>query len=284
MGIISQKMIFVTNLHLFFYESFLSKLKPASEGTFPLSKMKNYKIFYDSPNKNILREMKNYDVVIIEPVYYTRQQVRAIQRGGTKVYGYINALEADRWNEALYTQMEEKDFFHRRGSRVYYKQWDSYLMNMDEDHYRQVLLNEVTKQVHNKRCDGVFLDTVGNIDDEHENDPEILRTQRAAMAAFMQSIKDKHPKLSIIQNWGFDTLSAVTYPFVNGIMWEGFEYSAIAEDEWAQQKIAKLKKLRKKHKIQVLTVSGREEEKSRQYAEALGFCHFHSLHGYNVWE
>lgn len=284
MGIISQKMTFVTNLHLFFYESFLSKLKPASEGTFPLSKMKNYKIFYDSPNKNILREMKNYDVVIIEPVYYTRQQVRAIQRGGTKVYGYINALEADRWNEALYTQMEEKDFFHRRGSRVYYKQWDSYLMNMDEDHYRQVLLNEVTKQVHAKGCDGVFLDTVGNIDYEHESDPEILRTQRAAMAAFMQSIKDKHPKLAIIQNWGFDTLSAVTYPFVNGIMWEGFEYSAIAGDEWAQQKIAKLKKLRKKHKIQVLTVSGREEEKSRQYAEALGFCHFHSLHGYNVWK
>lgn len=284
MGIISQKMIFVTNFNLFFYESFLIKLKSASRGVFPLSKMKNYKIFYDSPNKNILREMKNYDVVIIEPVYYTRQQVKAIQRAGTKVYGYINSMEADRWNEALYTQMEEKDFFHRHGSRVYYKQWDSYLMNMDEEHYRQVLLNEVTKQVHAKGCDGVFLDTVGNIDDEHENDPEILRTQRTAMAAFMQIIKDKHPKLAFIQNWGFDTLSTVTYPFVDGIMWGGFEYSAIVGDEWAQQKIAKLKQLRKKHKIQVLTVSGREEEESRKYAEAHGFCHFHSPHGYNVWE
>ncbi|WP_176967765.1 putative glycoside hydrolase [Marinococcus luteus] len=228
--------------------------------------------------------MKNYDVVIIEPVYYSRQQVKAIQRAGTKVYGYINAMEADRWNEALYAQMEEKDFFHRNGGRVYYKQWDSYLMNMDEVHYRQVLLNEVTKQVYSKGCDGVFLDTVGNIDDEHENDPEIISTQRAAVASFMQSIKDKHPQLAIIQNWGFDTLSAVTYPFVNGIMWEGFEYSSIAGDEWAQQKIAKLKKLRKKHKIQVLTVSGREEKESRQYAELHGFCHFHSPHGYNVWE
>ncbi len=283
MGIISQKMIFVTNFSAFFYESFITKLKPASRSTFALSKMKNYKIFYDSPNKNILREMKNYDVVIIEPVYYSRQQVKAIQRAETKVYGYINAMEADRWNEALYTQMEENDFFHRRGSRVYYKQWDSYLMNMDEEHYRQVLMNEVTKQVHAKGCDGVFLDTVGNIDDEHENEPEILRTQRAAMAVFMQSIKEKHPQLAIIQNWGFDTLSTTTYPFVNGIMWEGFEYSAIAGDEWAQQKIAKLKKLRKKHNIQVLTVSAREEEESRKYAHSQGFCHFHSPRGYNVW-
>ncbi|MDZ5783354.1 endo alpha-1,4 polygalactosaminidase [Marinococcus luteus] len=228
--------------------------------------------------------MKNYDVVIIEPVYYSRKQVKAIQQVGTKVYGYINAMEADRWNEALYTQMEEKDFFHRRGSRVYYKQWDSYLMNIDEEHYRQVLLSEVTKQIYAKGCDGVFLDTVGNIDDEHENESEILRTQRAAMAVFMQSIKEKHPHLAIIQNWGFDTLSAVTYPFVNAIMWEGFEYSEIAGDEWAQQKIAKLKKLRKKHKIQVLTVSEREEEESRKYAESKGFCHFHSPRGYNVWE
>ena len=284
MGIISQKMIFVTNFSLFFYGPFLMKAKTASHGTFPLAKMKNYKIFYDSPNKNILREMKNYDVVIIEPVYYSRQQVKAIQRAGTKVYGYINAMEADRWNEALYTQMEEKDFFHRLGSRVYYKQWDSYLMNMDEEHYRQVLLNEVTKQVHGKGFDGVFLDTVGNIDDEHENESEILREQRAAMASFMRSIKEKHSQLAIIQNWGFDTLRTTTYPYVNGIMWEGFEYSAIAGDEWAQQKIAELKKLRKKHKIQVLTVSGREEKESRQYAEYKGFCHFHPPREYNVCE
>lgn len=283
MGIISQKMIFVTNFYLFFYESFLMKVKPASNSVFSMTKMKNYKIFYDSPNKNILREMKNYDVVIIEPVYYTKQQVKYIQRKGTKVYGYINAMEADRWNEALYTQMEEKDFFHRGGSRVYYKQWDSYLMNMDEEHYQQVLMNEVAKQVHAKGCDGVFLDTVGNIDDEHENNPETLREQRVAMASFMRSIKEKHPQLAIIQNWGFDTLSTTTYPFVNGIMWEGFEYSAIVGDEWAQQKIAKLKKLRKKHKIQVFTVSAHEEEESRRYAESQGFCHFHSPRGYNVW-
>ncbi len=284
MGIISQKMIFVTNFSLFFYESFLMKLKPASHGAPSMGEIKNYKIFYDSPNKTILKKMKNYDVVIIEPVYYTRQQVKYIQRAGTRVYGYINAMEADRWNESLYVQLDEKDFFRRHGTLVYYKQWDSYLMDMNASHYREVLLNEVTKQIHAKGCDGVFLDTVGNIDDEHENHPKTLREQRVAIAAFMRGIKEKHSQLAVIQNWGFDTLSTTTYPFVAGIMWEGFDYSAVAGDEWAQQKIAKLKKLRKKYKIEVLTVSGREEKESRKYAESHGFCHFHSTHGYNVWE
>ncbi|WP_179124006.1 endo alpha-1,4 polygalactosaminidase [Marinococcus halophilus] len=260
------------------------KLKPASHGAPSMGEIKNYKIFYDSPNKTILKKMKNYDVVIIEPVYYTRQQVKYIQRAGTRVYGYINAMEADRWNESLYVQLDEKDFFRRHGTLVYYKQWDSYLMDMNASHYREVLLNEVTKQIHAKGCDGVFLDTVGNIDDEHENHPKTLREQRVAIAAFMRGIKEKHSQLAVIQNWGFDTLSTTTYPFVAGIMWEGFDYSAVAGDEWAQQKIAKLKKLRKKYKIEVLTVSGREEKESRKYAESHGFCHFHSTHGYNVWE
>ncbi|WP_231572141.1 putative glycoside hydrolase [Pontibacillus halophilus] len=248
-----------------------------------LSEATSYKIYYDPPNKRILTEMQRYDVVILEPLFYTSEQIDTIRQSGTLVYGYINVLEADRWNTAFINRLEESDFFHRNGKRVYYEEWDSYLTDIASTHYQEVLLEEVNEQIVSKGIDGAFLDTVGNIDNEHGQQVELLEQQREGLRLFLQQIKEQHPTLSLIQNWGFQTLKTTTYPYVDGIMWENFHYASVSNDEWSQERIKDLTALQDKQDITVLTVSMEEEHESRSYANSLGFTHFHTSEGYNSW-
>jgi len=249
----------------------------------PLSQFKTYKIYYDSPTPDLLKKMQELDAVMIEPVFYSQEQIQVIQQSGTKVYGYINIMEADKWNTELFNQLNENDFFYRNQKRVYYSEWDSYLMDITSIHYQEILLNEVTTQISAKGLDGIFLDTVGNIDNEHSSSQDILEEQRNGLVSLLERIQEKHPNLSMIQNWGFDTLKTATSPYVDGIMWENFNYSTVSNDQWSQNRIKDLKTLRKQSGIQILTVSFSEKANSTNYAESHGFIHYHEPDHYNAW-
>ena len=83
----------------------------------PLAQIKTYKIYYDSPTPDLLKKMQELDAVMIEPVFYSQEQIQMIQQSGTKVYGYINIMEADKWNTELFNQLNEYDFFYRNQKR-----------------------------------------------------------------------------------------------------------------------------------------------------------------------
>lgn len=242
----------------------------------PLANVESYKIYYDMPSKSKIKKMQQYDLVIIEPVYYTAAQIKELQKFGTKVYGYINTMEADKWNVDFIKQMNESDFFHRNGQRVHYAEWDSYLVDMTSTHYRELLTREVEKQIVAKGLDGAFLDTVGNIDNEHSEQPTILKAQRDGMSQFMGTLNELYPSLSLIQNWGFGTLKSHTYRYVDGIMWESFNYNVVSKDQWSKNRIQELRTLDTTHNIKTLTVSSAQQAKSKAFAKENGFIHFHA--------
>ena len=248
----------------------------------PLSGVSNYKIYYDAPTPELIEAMKGYDLVIVESNYYDAEMVDEIQESGTKVYGYISVMEAANWNQELMSKFDEGDFYKRDGERVHYAEWDSYLMDMGSEHYREVLLAETREQVIDKGFDGVFLDTVGDIDNEFWNNPEELARQRAGLVEYLEVLKNEE-QISTIQNWGFDTLKSTSVDLVDGIMWEGFTKSVVGSDEWAQDRIAELKAFEASGQVEVLTVSTDRSEENDEYAKSQGFVHYTDKEGYNVW-
>ncbi|MET3682899.1 hypothetical protein ABID56_000989 [Alkalibacillus flavidus] len=249
----------------------------------PLKNVYDYKIYYDPPTPELLEKMTHYDMVIIEPVYYTESEIQTLKESDTIVYGYINTMEADTWNKTFFNQLNDNDFFYRNGERIYYSEWNSYLTDITSSHYQQLLADEVEKQIVDKGIDGAFLDTVGNIDNEHHQNPSVLKSQREGLVTWMTSITNKHPDLSLIQNWGFDTLSKSTAPYIDGIMWEGFHFSSIIYNEWVHDQIYKLREIRNQHGVEVFTVSHEEPKKSAEFSEANRFKHYHNQSNYNEW-
>ncbi|AKG04829.1 glycosyl hydrolase [Salimicrobium jeotgali] len=268
---------------LFAFSAFLVSDRITASKESPLAHIETYKIYYDAPTPAIIDEMSEYDVMIIEPFYYTNQQIEEIRKDGTLVYGYINTMEADQWNTPLFQKLKEEDFFVRNSKRVYYEEWDSYLTDITSSHYQKVMADEVQKQIVDKGLDGAFLDTVGNIDNEHGGDPQVLHAQREGLTDWLTLLKDRHPDLSLIQNWGFDTLATASSPYVDGIMWEGFHFSDVVYDEWAQDQVYKLRKVREMDGVEVLTVSHQQPGESKGLSTANRFKHYHEPTNYNEW-
>ena len=71
-----------------------------------------------------------------------------------------------------------------------------------------------------KELDGIFFDTVGNIDSYLLGSQQ--QKQNEAIKVFVKKIKIEYDDLLIAQNWGFEKYTA---PYVDFIMWEDFSYS-----------------------------------------------------------
>ncbi|WP_345240538.1 endo alpha-1,4 polygalactosaminidase [Pontibacillus salipaludis] len=243
----------------------------------------SYQIYYDPVTTKIEKDMRRYDLVILEPREVTKEQVSRIQNSGTMVLGYVNVMEADEWNVEVMKQLQEEDFFYRNGEKVFFPEWNSYLMDLTSSHYQSVLRTDLKAQVIDKGFDGIFFDTVGDIDDQHSQNSTVLTAQRNAYVELLKFVRHEYGQIPIIQNWGFDTLKTTSAPYVDGVMWEGFQYSAVACDEWSQNRIADLIRLRAKYDIDVFTVSYKSKKKSMTYARERGFIHTHEPDHYNQW-
>ncbi|MGE7091487.1 endo alpha-1,4 polygalactosaminidase [Lysinibacillus sp. NPDC048646] len=250
-----------------------------------LAAVEDYKYYLDKGNKTIGKEMQKMDLVIVEPIEMQQPYIEAAQEHGTLIFGYINAMEADTWNETLYNQLQEIDFYtDEYGEKMYFAEWDSYLMDMTSSHYQNLLLEEIQKQIVDKGLDGVFLDTVGNIDSFLP--PKEQVQQNEAMLTFIKKIKQQFNGLSIAQNWGFQTLADYTAPYIDFVMWENFSYKVVGEDDWSLEKMKQLIQLREKFGTQVMTIGFNDETQSRALAEKHHFKFFYNPAGsyYNSWQ
>lgn len=250
-----------------------------------LAAVKKYKYYLDTGNDKIGKEMAKEDLVIVEPIEMQQKYIKQAQKNGTLIYGYINAMEADKWNLEFYSQLKEEDFYKdERGKKMYFSEWDSYLMDMTSEHYQELLLEEIQKQIVQKGLDGVFLDTVGNIESYLPEKEQGV--QNEAMLAFIKNIKQQYNDLSVAQNWGFQTLADYTAPYIDFVMWENFSYDVVGEDEWALKMMQQLIQIREKFGTQVMTIGFNDEEKSFALAEKYHFKFFYSPAGsyYNTWQ
>lgn len=252
----------------------------------PVEEIENFKFYYSAGSEQIVEKMKQKDLVVVEPLTMQQSYIEEAQQSGTLMYGYISSMEVASWNQDLMGRLREEAYFHNQnGNRHHIAQWDSYLMDITNKHYQNVLLAEIEKQVVDKGLNGVFLDTVGDVEAYHSDRPEVMKEQQKGMEQFMQRVKQRFPELSIAQNWGFNTLENYTAEYVDFFLWENFSASNIEGSEWYANKIDQLNRVQAEHGIEVLTVSYEDKAASKSIAEKNGFKIIHHPAGtyYNQW-
>lgn len=203
-------------------------------------------------------------MVIIEPYVVTKEQIQQLKQAGTTVLGYVSVMELEYWHR---TQVTEGDYHYENNKKMRIEKWDTYIMDLEEAHYQNILLKKVKKQIVQKDIDGVFLDTVGDIDDYFYEQPTVQNKFRNAYVTLLKEIKEVDKNLIIMQNWGFPTLKDVSIDLVDGILWEDFNKQVISKDEWSQNWIRYFKQ----HKNELVTFTVAPNEESKAYSEELGF-------------
>ncbi|WP_052130182.1 endo alpha-1,4 polygalactosaminidase [Ureibacillus sinduriensis] len=244
----------------------------AKGATSTLTEVKDFSIYYGWPSKEKLKELRSYDLVVIAPHAYSKEQIDYLQADGTVVLGYISVMQLESWNLSFVSNVQESDYYLQDGQKVYIKQWDTYLMDIRKEHYRQLLVDHVNKDIVSKGMDGVFLDTVDDIDYYlHERDEE-QDEFRTAYQSLLVEIKKQDSSLLLMQNRGFDTLKTGSEHLVDALLWESFNYSKLKDSSWGQKWI---QYLAKKNQVNELAVfSTVTDNESAQYSEKFKFTSF----------
>ncbi|MFP3917479.1 endo alpha-1,4 polygalactosaminidase [Lysinibacillus telephonicus] len=235
----------------------------------PLLDVNSYKIYYGEIDDSKAEQLSNYDMVVIEPHETTKEHVSEIKEAGTIALGYISIMELQTWDEEFVEKVKDSDYLLDDGERVYVEDWDTYLMDITNPHYQQLLLDEIEEEIIEKQFDGILLDTVGDIDDFYHDDEEMASYLRNGYVELLQSITDKHNELLLLQNWGFETLETSSKDYVDAIMWEDFDKNRLKTSKWGQDWIQYFQTLESEENIAVFTVT--PDTKSFKYSKKYGF-------------
>jgi len=221
--------------------------------------MKTFNIFYGKPDQEKIDKLVDYDAVIIEPTAFTTEQVNLLKASDVKIFGYVSLMQLENWNDELKEHISPSDYATLHGEKIYIEDWDTYVMDLRESHYREALMWKIKHYIADLELDGIFFDTVDDLDYFFHDDIDIQNQMREGYVKLLKEIKSEYPNMFIIQNRGFDTIKTSSHDYIDGMLWEGFEAKDMRESEWAKNWLSYFKKEQRWGRIKIWTVVTDEE-------------------------
>lgn len=160
-------------------------------------------------------QVRAYEMVIVEPDFYTKAEVEALKNTGTTILAYITLGEVDK-NRWYYPLLEQEGFIGVN------ENWGSSYLNLEKKEVRSILLDRMLPEVMIKGFDGLFLDTIDAVAPYTER-----RELEPYMVELIHTIRAQHPGITIIQNAGLflldETRSSVDAVLIEDIA-SGYDF------------------------------------------------------------
>jgi uncharacterized protein (TIGR01370 family) len=234
-----------------------------------LLNIKSYAVYY---GQDEIDKLSKYDLVILEPDNYSKDEIENLKANGTIVLAYLSVGEVN----------SGRSYFNEVKDCILGKNpvWNSYYVNVSCKKWREFILDKRISHLLNKGFDGVFLDTVDVVD--------VYPNMKKDMVDLIAKIRERYPDIVIIQNRGFSVIDE-TAKYVDGVLFECFttrydwksgKYVPWSGDnlEWIDDNARKLVKLKEKYDIIVLTLDYADDESLKEicieHAKRFGFIPF----------
>lgn len=148
-------------------------------------------------------DVSGYDLVVLEPVHFSRRDISILKKQNTKVLAYISLGEvneaAAHFKHIMPYTLGENDV------------WNSHIINIENSETIHALNKLINVHLIYQGFDGLFLDNIDNYTywgpTPHKL-PELIE--------FLQRLKMAHPESYILQNAGLLILEH-TKPFINAV-------------------------------------------------------------------
>ena len=242
-----------------------------------------FAIYY---GKGALDRLIQFDVVIIEPGHRTAEEIEVLKLHGTLVLAYVSVMEIHQ-EHPLRSYVKE-DLYLREANPPYgfliQKEYQNRIVGMDSSNWRGLLLHHIGRLITREGYDGVFLDTIGDV--EISNIPNPMRQVDGAKT-FVELIRSTFPNHVIVQNNGLEILCNYTAPYLDGIAWENPPLEIKESKQWVKLIAERLVRLKKHYPLRVITLfEGKRQEnrfaflRGRSFAQEHGFTAYFSPNHY----
>ncbi len=183
-----------------------------------------------------LPEITAYDIAILEPAGWTDEDLRELGRRGVERIAYLSALEATR--ETLRAVGVGERELVRVGSGPWHRAaFDTYVVDPRSARWRAHVVQEARRLVA-QGWDGVFLDSLGDVEDE------AVSAQTAwlvpAAADLVRQVREAARDKLLVQNNGIFLLLPLVAKLLDGICWEGAFDPQALEGPWLRMVLEQL--------------------------------------------
>nr|WP_300002530.1 endo alpha-1,4 polygalactosaminidase [Tissierella sp.] len=266
------KVALVLLLSLFLVVLMPSQCSREREKNNVILKQTNYLVYYNEINSGNLNKISQYDMAIIEPANVTSEQLSEIKESDTLTYGYQSIFEVENYNTEKIKLLNEDDYLYLDGVKQFNEKYQCFYGDIRSSNYRNVLLTSIEKNVIEKGFDGVFFDTLDDI--EHLIDERFREELYIEYIEFFQLLKRKYPKLSIIQNRAFDLYGLGSAKYLDGLMFEDMEHEKILTSEYYINLVERLTKTAHDNKVVILAIAHHDALENYELAKNLNWLYY----------
>lgn len=114
-----------------------------------ISGQNDYGVFLNA-DASSLKQLKNYDLIVIDAQYFTKSDIKLLHQNGTKVYTYLNIGSIENFRE-YYTTYEKLTIGR-------YEHWDEEKWVDVADPDWQKFMEQLSQELFEKGVDGFFID------------------------------------------------------------------------------------------------------------------------------
>ena len=240
-----------------------------------MGEIKNFCLYYGYGKE---QELANYDLAIVEPNGQTNDSLKYIQGKGTLVIAYCSALEVTPDLEFM-KFAGEHDFLHQQGQRLVNTEYGTYLADLSSKKWLNYLLHQAGKLVINQGYDGLFLDTLGDLEWEILS-PETIQKQILAAAHLLAELRQRLPRAILIQNNGLERLLPYTKQYIDGLCWENPPVTP-ASTNWNSNLASYLSQIQREQNVRILVLGEKlTAQRSERIAREQGFLYYAAPGGY----
>lgn len=180
-----------------------------------LSKVKNFAVYY---GLNMLEQLSCFDLVIVEPSAYDQNLIESLKKNGTIVLAYLSVMEIHP-DFPEFNLLNSNDFVSINGDFLINKPFGTYIININSGTWNRILMHKAGKFLIGNTFDGLFLDTLGDLEFDCYTDI-VLNSLLAGAVNFLSILRSNYSNSIIVQNNGLDRLLPLSSDFIDGICWE----------------------------------------------------------------
>jgi len=178
-------------------------------------KAKDFAVLYSEGFED---ELSLFDVAVVEPSARDGTSLQKIKSNGTVVLAYVSAMEVHRWSDE-FKLLKNSDYLKYGGQPMINHKYGTCIVDLRSKTWQNLLYHKIGGLLLGSGYDGIFADTVGDIEFPQIN--EALKDELAMAAAeFFSQIKEMSGDSIIVQNNGLEKLSLYTGGIIDGICWE----------------------------------------------------------------
>ena len=232
---------------------------PTSQRKERMLSANNYALYYGYGQ---VKELSRFDLMIVEPKGYTNQEFQQLKDSKKVVFTYLSLFEITP-TDPIFQELTDDDFLSVDGQLLRNEAFGTYLVNLRSKKWMRHLLGSINHQLKDLSADGLFLDTIGDL--ENPVIPVAMKKiQLEATKNFLHVFKLLYPTHLLIQNNGLETVCLETAPYIDGICWENPPLTLPGSKEWADQIVQRLTFLKNEFQLKVFLLLEETVEKERE--------------------